>query len=377
MKLLTIFIILVLLNNCSFDNKSGIWKNENRSPNLSKDSNQEFKTLSLSNKVFDQTINIKQDFRFKVTDPINNDKWEDIYFDQTNNFRNFQYRDLNTISFRSKKLTKYNTSNYLLYQNDKLIMNDIKGNIIVFSMSEKKIISKFNFYKKKYKKIDKILNIIADENSIYVSDNIGYLYAFNFEKDKLIWAKNYKIPFRSNLKLSKGKLIAANQNNSLYFFNKYDGEIVRLIPTEETVIKNKFSNNLSLNDNLLFFLNTYGSIYAINTNSMKIIWFLNLNQSFDINPSNLFFSNQIINNDNKIVISTNQFTYIIDLKSGAILHKKNFSSQVKPIILDDYLFLITKKNYLISVNLNNGKIIFSYNIDDKIAKFLNTKKKKV
>ena len=376
MKLLTIFIIFTLLNNCSFDDKSGIWKNENGSPNLSKNSNQEFKTLSLSNKPFDQIINIKQNFRFKVTDPINNLKWEDIYFDQTNNFQNFQYRNLNKISFKSKKITKYNTSDYLLYQNDKVITTDLKGNIIIYSMNEKKIISKFNFYKKKYKKIDKILNIIADKNIIYVSDNIGYLYAFNFEKDKLLWAKNYKIPFRSNLKLTKDKLIAANQNNNLYFFNKYDGEIIRLIPTEETAIKNKFTNNLSLNDNLLFFLNTYGSIYAINKNSMKIIWFLNLNQSFDINPSNLFSSNQIINSDNKIVISTNQFTYIIDSKNGAILHKKKFSSQVKPIIIDDYLFLITKKNYLVAVALKDGKTIYSYNIDDKITKFLKTKKKK-
>ena len=28
MKLLNVFIVLVLLQNCSFDNKTGIWKNE-------------------------------------------------------------------------------------------------------------------------------------------------------------------------------------------------------------------------------------------------------------------------------------------------------------------------------------------------------------
>ena len=376
MKLFAIFVIFVLFNNCSFDNKSGIWKNENNATGFPKDENQEFKTLSLRNEAFDKKINIKESFRFRIEDPINNLEWEDIYFDQTNNFRNFQYRDLNKISFRSKKLTKYNSNNFLLYRNNNLITADSKGNIIIYSINEKKIISKFNFYKKNYKKIDKILNLIIDGNVIYVSDNIGYLYAFNFEKNKLLWAKNYKIPFRSNLKLSKDKLIAANQNNNLYFFNKYNGDTIRLIPTEETVIKNKFINNLSSNDILVFFLNTYGSLYAIDMNSTRIIWYLNLNQSLDINPSNLFFSNQIINNDNKIVISTNQFTYIIDLQSGAILHKKNFSSQVKPIILENYLFLITKNNYLVSIDLKNGKIIYSYNIDDKIAKFLNTKKKR-
>ena len=29
----------------------------------------------------------------------------------------------------------------------------------------------------------------------------------------------------------------SNQNNSLFFFNKNNGEILKLIPTEETIIK--------------------------------------------------------------------------------------------------------------------------------------------
>jgi hypothetical protein len=48
----------------------------------------------------------------------------------------------------------------------------------------------------------------------------------------------------------------------LFFFNKKNGEILKLIPTEETIIKNKFINNLSLNKKI-FFLNTYGSLYSI------------------------------------------------------------------------------------------------------------------
>ena len=34
---------------------------------------------------------------------------------------------------------------------------------------------------------------------------------------------------------------------------------------------------------------------------MKINWFLNLNQTTDLNPSNLFLSNQIVNNNEKIL----------------------------------------------------------------------------
>ena len=31
----------------------------------------------------------------------------------------------------------------------------------------------------------------------------------------MIWAKNFKVPFRSNLKILKNKLVASNQNNDL------------------------------------------------------------------------------------------------------------------------------------------------------------------
>ena len=57
--------------------------------------------------------------------------------------------------------------------------------------------------------------------------------------------------------------------------------------------------------------------------------------------------------------------------------KVNFSSIIKPIIVKNYLFIVTKNNLLISFDLNKGNLIYSYNINNKIAEFLNTKKKNV
>ena len=211
---------------------------------------------------------------------------------------------------------------------------------------------------------------------IYASDNLGYIYAFDYKKNKVIWAKNYKIPFRSNLKISDKRLVASNQNNSLYFFDLKNGNQIKLIPTEDTLVKNKFINNISLNDTHNLFLNTYGSLYAIDNTNIKINWFLNLNQSINLNTSSLFEGSPIINDGNKIVISSKQFTYILDNNTGSILHKKNFSVSIKPIIVQDYLFLITNNDLLISRDLETGKIIYALDINQKIADFLNTKKKK-
>jgi len=179
------------------------------------------------------------------------------------------------------------------------------------------------------------------------------------------------------LKLSKNILFASNQNNDLYFFDKKNGNLLKSIPTEQTIVKNNFINNLSLNDNSLFFLNTYGSLYSVDIDSMKLKWFLNINQSLDINPSNLFSGNQITVSNNKLVVSSNEFTYIIETDSGAVLHKKNFSSKLQPTILNNYLFIVSNNNFLIIQNLNDGNIIYSQNINQLADQFLETKNKKI
>ena len=374
MRLIFILFFLLLFSSCSFDNKSGIWISENQ--NLKKKKNfPELETLISSKASFGEIIKLKKNFNFKTLEIKRNLNWSDIYYNDSNNSENFSYDNKDNLLLKSKKLSKNEIKEFFLYNKGNIILTDFAGNIIIYSFNEKKIKAKFNFYKKKFKKIDINLNIIAKNDNVYVSDNLGFLYSYNYEENKIIWAKNYKIPFRSNLKIAKNKLIAADQSNNLYFFDLNSGEIIKKIPTEETILKNKFINNLSANDDKIFYLNTYGSLYTLDKDTNKINWFINLNQSEDINPSNLFVSNQIVNNGKKISISSDEFTYIIDVDSGGVDYKQNFSSVVKPIITEKYLFLITKKNLLIAIDLENYQIIYSYDLNEKIAKYLNVKKK--
>ena len=118
-----------------------------------------------------------------------------------------------------------------------------------------------------------------ENNIIYVGDNLGYLYAYNYISDKILWAKDYKIPFNSNLKIFQDKIIISNQNNDLNILKKSTGDLLKSIPTERVFIKNQFKNNLSINNKGdVIFLNSFGSLYSINLSSMKINWFNNFNQ---------------------------------------------------------------------------------------------------
>ena len=377
MKLFYVLIILFFFNGCSFDNKSGIWNNNNFSDEENK-LFKDFSEVSISRNNFNKTINLKKNYSFKLSKPINNYEWKDVFFNKNNNLENFKYANNNKIIFKSKKLSRFATKKFLLLENNNLILSDSKGNIIIFSINENKIVSKFNFYQKNFKRIKKNLNLTVENNIIYASDNIGYLYAYNYKLDRVIWAKNYKKPFRSNIKIIDNKILASNEKNDLIIFNKRDGNIIKKIPTEETIVNNNFINNISSNNiETIFFLNSFGSLYSIDLNLLKINWFVNLTSSIELNLNNIFSGVEIVNNKEKIIVSSSTNTYIINMKTGLIEKKFNFSSLIRPIINNQYAFLITTNDLLIAIDLKNNKILYSYNINEKISEFLNLKKRNV
>ena len=375
MKLFCAIIILFILSNCSFDDKTGVWKNENLTKNADESILNDFKNISSSKKNFDTITNLDKKFIFSLSDIVTNNHWKDSFYSDSNNFDNFKYNNNNQLILKSKKITKYETSKQLLYFKNNIILSDIRGNIIIYSINKNKIISKFNFYKKRYKKLKKSINLIIENNILFAADNLGYIYAYDIQTNSLLWAKNFKIPFKSNLKVYGEMLIVANIKNNVFFLEKKNGETFKSIQTEETKVTNQFVNNFSITKDNLLFLNSFGSLYSINLNTKQINWFLNLNQSLDLNTDNLFNGNQIVYHKNKIIVSSNKFSYLINSQTGNILRNRNFSSDIKPIINNEYIFLITKNNYLIAANLDDGEIIYSYNLKDQLSEYLQIKNK--
>ncbi len=369
-------IIFFLLLNCSFDNKTGIWKNDNQIDVNKKDRFEDFEKLYTSEKSFDSIIKPKDNLKISVNPIISNLKWLDEYYQDSNNLDNFSYKNLNQLIFKSKKLSRNQVNNKLFFENNHAIIADDRGNIIAYSVGKKKIIFKYNFYKKKIRKIKKNLNIVIQDNIIFVGDNFGYLYALNYITGKLLWAKNYKIPFRSNLKILKNTIVLSDINNSLHFINKLNGEKLNSIPTEETILKNNFFNSLALIKNSIFYLNTYGSLYSIN-NNRQINWFLNLKQSLEEDSTNLFFSNPIALYEDKVIISSDPYLYILNSDTGSTISKIAITSMFKPIISGKNIFLITKDNLLVCLNLNTGSVIYSVEVNQEIANYLETKKKSI
>jgi len=160
-KILTI-ILLIFLQHCSFDDKTGIWKTENTIKNKDDIRFDGFEKLFDEEKTFNIIKIPPNNLRIILEPAKSNNSWTQKNYNNSNNLKNFKYKNLNQLSYKSKNLSRYKNNNQLLFNNENAIISDDKGNIIVYSVLDEIIKFKFNFYKKKYKKIDKILNVTVD-----------------------------------------------------------------------------------------------------------------------------------------------------------------------------------------------------------------------
>ena len=79
-----VFLFIFFFTSCSFDNKSGIWQNENENSQKknSKEVFSEFKKLNSANNNFNKIILLDKNFKFQLSKAIENENWTDIFFNK-------------------------------------------------------------------------------------------------------------------------------------------------------------------------------------------------------------------------------------------------------------------------------------------------------
>ena len=90
-------------------------------------------------------------YKYLTSKVKNNQSWSDEFYQESDNFYNFSYNNDNKLIFKSKKISSHKLNEKFLFFNNKILLNDEKGNIILYSIDNEAIIFKFNFYKKNLK----------------------------------------------------------------------------------------------------------------------------------------------------------------------------------------------------------------------------------
>ena len=326
---------------------------------------QKLELVFTETKLFDEEKDVNLATKIKIDTPLKNKNWLDTYLNKSNNASNFFYTNQKQVVFKSSKLSNKHDKNSGLVYNGNYVSYDHKGTIYVYSPKIKKKIFEYNFYKKNYKKYDKKISLIIENGTIYAADNLGYLYALDLENQKFIWAQNYGIPFRSNIKIANNQLILANQDNIIYSVNLTNGEKNWQLATSSTFLKSDFHNNILIdknNENIIF-INTNGELYSINYLNKKINYMINFSNRALSGGSDLFDGLPISLKNGNLLTTTNNALLNYSTETASRNWISQVSVQTKPIITKNNIFFTTKnktfslfrfiygRSYLVKKNL--------------------------
>jgi len=372
-KLLIVMLFPIIFINCSFGNRTGIWKDLSKETTIKKERAQ-YKPIFAKGEKFKKEIS--NDIVVNISKPITNDHWLEQNFTAINFVPHLQYENKKNLVFKSKKIGKikgsiFNSEFEPLIVNENIFFYDIFGSIYNYSTSEERIIWKYNFYKKRFKKHFFKINLTIESNNLIVSDNLGYLYSIDAESGKLIWAKNYGIPFRSNIKTDDEYLFLINQDNKFYIIQKSNGEKKIDIETFPSFLKNNHQASISIDPikKNVYFITTAGEVYSLNYKTNIINWLYKTTMRDFEKKVDLFFSSPIICKEDSIIVSTSVSTISLNTLNGALNWELPFSTYLRPVVLGEFIFLVSKDGFILSLDRETGKVIWSRNLFNKSKKF--------
>ena len=366
-KVLVFLISIMLLNHCSFDDKTGIWGDGDKEfKRVAKLEKEQQKKLNLDNvysseSKFAKEISLQK--KIILTNPKKNLNWSTFGLNNQNNLGNIYFSGTNNL-FLKKKVGKNklsiskNTTQPLVYKNS-IFISDDKGTIFCLDNSGD-IIWKKNIYRKLYKKIYKHLSFAIYKNNIYVADNIGFIYALSLINGDLIWIKNHGIPLKSKIKVNNDMIFLINQDSRVISLNTKDGSLLWDHRSAESFIKSQKNLSLAISeDGNIIASNTSGDLMRINSINGRMLWFLNTSGTNLLHETDFFKSSDIVINNNQVFFSTKESFFSFDLKNGFLNWEIKVSSIGTPIIDGKNIFFVTENGYFVIIDSYSGEVISS------------------
>ena len=349
-RLAVLILLFFLVNNCSFNENSGIWKDKQKALEDQKNIEKVFLDKELVTSEFNQELEID----------LANIKTNNKIIDNKNNFGSQNYEGLfNKVgNYKFSKLENVNQLNFKpIFLDNGLIFFDKKGSIIRFDNSQK-ILWKKNHYSKTEKKLKPQLNFKLSDKDLLVVDSIAKYYSINIDSGEINWSKNSTYPFNSEIKKYKDKFFVVDYENTLRCYYVEDGSECWNLQTEDsfTISNSKFS--LIIIEDMVIFNNSIGDITAVDIETGMITWQLPTQSSSIINETYNFKISKLVSDNKSIYFSNNKNEfYSIDVKTGVTNWINDINSNLTPIIIGNLLFTVSNNGYLYVIEKDKGNII--------------------
>tara|TARA_B100000035_G_scaffold188418_1_gene160868 strand:+ start:44 stop:1348 length:1305 start_codon:yes stop_codon:yes gene_type:complete len=368
-KILNLLLVVFFITNCSFNSNSTFWSGEKK---IQKEASFTIREINEKQPVLQNEFNT--DLKINLTDKkIENELISKFYNNDGISFYDGTLKSISKYSFsKIDKFERYEPE--IIINEDTIIFFDDKGTILKFD-NNSKLLWKKNYYTKAEKKNKPFLFFANNLNTLIVADTIAKYYAININSGELIWSKNNKSPFNSQIKIYKDKFFIVDDSNILKCFSLSDGSLIWEFKTQDALIRSQKKVSLALKNNKIIFSSTIGDLTAVDVETGKLVWQTPTRSNRIIEETMFLKISDIIIGGNSIFFSNNENEFFsIDEKTGILNWKQNINSSLRPAYIDDLIFTVTEEGFLIVIESNTGNIIRSTYLFESIKE---KKRKKI
>ena len=353
-----IYIIFIFILSCSLNSNSAFWSKSEKLKTDKKISKILFQDLKPNENEFNPKL--------KVNLPIKNTSIN--YNFNNNGFTNEQVVGKNFSKYKFSKIENFSGFEpEILVDKENMYFFDNKGSIIKFNKNSK-LQWKKNYYSKSDKKNNPILFLASEKKNLFIADTNANYYLLNKDNGNLKWKKKHSSSFNSQIKIKDDKIFIVDMENTLRCFSIKNGKILWSAPTELTVVSSQKKQSLVLVKNLVIFTNSIGDLTAVDSNNGEIIWqtptqVLGGGQHITLRNS------EIVSDGDTIFISNNNNEFFaLDVRTGVIKWKQQINSEIRPVVVSNYIVTISNEGLLVIINKNDGNILRINNILKNIKK---------
>ena len=342
-------LIFIFITNCSSNQSLKFWPKDKKIKQEDLNTKKIFKEEKSLDSEFNPSLKI-----------ILYSKEIDNSFKNNNNNNNGRINyngNLESISkFKFSKIKNFHMYEpNILINNDNIIFFNNKGSILKFD-NNSKLIWKSNNYSKNEKKQTPILSFANNKNILIIADNLGKYYALNITNGKLLWSQNNPAPFNSQIKIYKDKFFVIDFENVLRAFRVIDGKEVWKIKTEKSLIRSQKQLSIIIVNKKIYFNNSLGDISSVDMVSGELIWQKPTQNSLIYDEQFSLKTSDLIADNNNLYFSNNKNQFFsLNLKNGTYDWTHKINSDLRPTLIDGYIFTITKEGFMVVIEKKKWK----------------------
>ena len=203
------------------------------------------------------------------------------------------------------------------------------------------------------------VGVSYDDGKLFVALGSGEIQAINIETKEPVWKKMLPTPLRSAPLAYGGRIYAQSADNKVTAMSSFNGDILwsHDFGAEGAVIMGVPSPVADMG--VVVFGLSVGEVVALRSDTGSFLWRSSVSgaATFGALEDMRDIKGRIIIDNNKVYVTSNFKTAVLNLKDGAVIWEKDIASLNNPVLAGDYLFLVTTDNYLLTVLEKNGETI--------------------